>query len=310
MWTNCPSLRHSPATLSVVTFRCSLMAPWGRVDPLGFPFTRLLPLAAYRGESIILPTSDHTRFRPRRWRQTHGVLLAPHNAGARHSASFVLFSYLHSSAYNIYGTHTLESSKHVRDILPISGYRVVTYVSLVPPRTVPGLPPTLLHTTSLRRMSQHLKEQIACNGVLFAHLVGICIRASLLDPGSDLGASSLPRPPRLGALRAVPRHPIRALALFRAVPRAGATSGAVAAPLEMLLRARRHHGQAGGRHAARAATSPAEHCERLSKVRAAVGAKTRNVERSGPRIVPVGRMGSDVSAVGSALEEQLGDAGV
>ena len=50
---------------------------------------------------------------------------------------------------------------------------------------------------------------------------------------SDLGAGSLPRPPRLGAIPAVPRHPIRALALLRTVTGAGAAGGAVAAPLEV-----------------------------------------------------------------------------
>ena len=40
------------------------------------------------------------------------------------------------------------------------------------------------------------------------------MRASHIAPSSsDLGTGSLPRPPRLGALPAVPRHPVRALAL-------------------------------------------------------------------------------------------------
>ena len=73
----------------------------------------------------------------------------------------------------------------------------------------------------------------------------------------------------LGALRAVPRNPVRALALLRAVPRAEAAGGAVAAAFEVLLVARRHHGQAPGRHAVRAAAPLAEQSERLR----AVGAK-------------------------------------
>jgi hypothetical protein len=38
------------------------------------------------------------------------------------------------------------------------------------------------------------------------------LRASRLVPGSDLDSGSLPRAPRLGALRAMPQHPIRAVA--------------------------------------------------------------------------------------------------
>ena len=75
--------------------------------------------------------------------------------------------------------------------------------------------------------------------------------ASRLVPGSNLGAGSLPRPPRLGALPAVPEHPVRALAPLAAVPRAAAAGGAVAAPLEVLLLARCRHAQAGGRQPAR-----------------------------------------------------------
>ena len=92
------------------------------------------------------------------------------------------------------------------------------------------------------------------------------IRACQLVSGSDLGPGSLPRPPRLGALPAVPQHPVRALALLRAVPRAGPAGGALAAPIEVLLLARRLRGQAGGRYAARAATPPTEHLQSFCKV--------------------------------------------
>jgi hypothetical protein len=105
----------------------------------------------------------------------------------------------------------------------------------------------------------------------------IVIRASRLVPGSsDLGSGSLPRPPRLGALPAVPRHPVRALALLRAVPRAGAAGGAVAAPLEVLLpAARRRRGQAGGRHAACAAAPQARYRQRRGCCRRKGGARCR-----------------------------------
>ena len=108
-------------------------------------------------------------------------------------------------------------------------------------------------------------------------------RAFLLPGSSDLGPSSLPRPPRLGALPAVPRHPVRALALFRAVPRARAAGGAVAAPLEVLLLARRLRGQPGGRHAARAAAPPAQHRHCLREVRLLPTPKARDVERGKQR---------------------------
>jgi hypothetical protein len=135
-------------------------------------------------------------------------------------------------------------------------------------------------------------------------------RARQLVLGSDLGPSSLPRPPRLGALPAVPEHPVRALALLPAVPRARTAGGAVAAALEMLLLARRRLGQAGGRHAARAAAPPAEHRERLSKGRAAVGLEARDVERGAQCADPSGDDGGCIGAVGATLEEQFGDAGV
>jgi hypothetical protein len=135
-------------------------------------------------------------------------------------------------------------------------------------------------------------------------------------PGSGLGSGRLPRPPRLGALPAVPRHPVRELALRRAVPRAGAAGGAVAAPLQVLLPApRRHSGQAGGRHAARAAAPQAQHRQRLRKVvvvvdGGVVDATARDVEHRGPRVVPEGRLGGSLGAVGASLEKQLDEAGV
>ena len=52
---------------------------------------------------------------------------------------------------------------------------------------------------------------------------------------SHLGSGSPPRPPHLGALPAVSRHPVGALALRPAVVRAGAARGAPAAPLEVPL---------------------------------------------------------------------------
>ena len=64
------------------------------------------------------------------------------------------------------------------------------------------------------------------SGHVGSHVAGIVIRAFQLVPnrlkGSDLGSGSLPRPPRLGALPAVPRHPVRALALHGTIPRSGA----------------------------------------------------------------------------------------
>ena len=65
------------------------------------------------------------------------------------------------------------------------------------------------------------------------------IRALQLVPGSKVGAGSLPRPPRLGALPAVPCHPARAQALLPAVVRVGAVGGAPRAVLAALLPARR-----------------------------------------------------------------------
>jgi len=121
-------------------------------------------------------------------------------------------------------------------------------------------------------------------------------------PGTNLGAGSVPRVPRPGALPAVPRHPVRAQARLRAVPRAGATGGAVAAALEVLCIARRHCFQPGGRHAARAAAPPAEHCERLRAVVAVVIVKARDVERGGARADPVDSLGGRLGAICASLE--------
>ena len=100
--------------------------------------------------------------------------------------------------------------------------------------------------------------------MMYSNLVSATLRVSQLVPSSELGAGSLPRPPRLGALPAVPQHPVGALALLRAVPRAGAVGGAVGAGLEVLRRARarrrrrrRRRGEAGRRHPARAAAQQA-----------------------------------------------------
>jgi len=78
--------------------------------------------------------------------------------------------------------------------------------------------------------------------------------------------------------------PVRALALPPTVPRAGAAGGAERAPPEALPPAprRRRHGHAGGRNPACAAATPAQHRERLRVSGVVVGAKARNVERSGP----------------------------
>ena len=124
-------------------------------------------------------------------------------------------------------------------------------------------------------------------------------RARQLVLGSDLGPSSLPRPPRLGALPAVPEHPAGALALLRAVPRARAAGGAVAAPLEVLLHARRLYGQAGGRHAARAAVPLAQHLQSLRKVGVVADAAAREVKRGGPRVELEGRLGGGGGSVGA-----------
>jgi len=70
------------------------------------------------------------------------------------------------------------------------------------------------------------------------------LRRLHLVPGSDFGSGSLPHPPRLGALPAVSRHPVRPLALLTAIVRAGTAGGAAGAPLEALCSARRHRRQA------------------------------------------------------------------
>ena len=98
--------------------------------------------------------------------------------------------------------------------------------------------------------------------MMYAHLRVSSIKHPDSSPArSHLGSGSLPRPPRLGALPAVPRRPVCALALRPAVVRAGAAGGAPAAPLEVPLPARRRRGQSGGRHPARAAAQQAEHRE-------------------------------------------------
>jgi len=146
--------------------------------------------------------------------------------------------------------------------------------------------------------------------VMYSHLRGTGAHASRFVTGSYLGPGSLPCPPRLGALPAVPRHPVRALAHLITVPRAAAAGGALAAALEMLLLARRLRGAAGGRHATRAAAPPAEHRERLSRGRATVGAEARDVERCAQCVNPAVVDGGCLGSVGATLQEQLGDAGV
>ena len=155
---------------------------------------------------------------------------------------------------------------------------------------------------------QHVDSENECaSGV-------IVVQAAWLNAGSDLGSGSLPRAPRLSALPAVPRHPVRALAHLITIPRAAAAGRALAASPEVRLLARRLRGAAGGRHAARAAAPPAEHRERLSNGRAAVGEvgeEARDVER-GVRfeVSAAGHAGGCLRAVGSTLQERLGDAGV
>ena len=141
--------------------------------------------------------------------------------------------------------------------------------------------------------------------VMYLYLVSIVIRAIQLAPGSDPCAGSLLRPPRLGALSALPQHPVRALADLIAVVCAGAAGGAAGA----LLEARPRTGQAGGRHAARAAAPLAERRERRRVTGVAGGASARDVERGGPRVVPVGRLGVGLGTVGASLVEHLGDVG-
>ena len=150
--------------------------------------------------------------------------------------------------------------------------------------------------------------------VMCSHHIGLssAVCESRVIPGSDLGSGSLPHPPRLGALPAVPRHPVRALALLRAVPRARAAGGAVAAPLQVLLRLpRRRRGQAGRCNAARAAAQQAQRCQCLQKV-GVVGdsATARHVERGGPSVEPACRLCDHPCAVGATLQEQLNDCGV
>jgi hypothetical protein len=140
---------------------------------------------------------------------------------------------------------------------------------------------------------------------MYSHLVCIVLLVAWLVPGSDLSRGSLPRPPRLGALPAMPRHPVRALALLPTVPRTGTAGRAVAAALEVLLLARRLRGQAGGRHAARAAAPLAKHRECLRTYGVAVSTKARDVERGGPRGLPAYLLGGALGAGGAALEEQL-----
>jgi len=122
------------------------------------------------------------------------------------------------------------------------------------------------------------------------------------------------RPPRLSALRAVPRNPVGALALRPAVVRADGAGGAARAVLEApRLPARRRRGQAGGRHPACAAALQAQHRERLYGclvVPQACGVPAHDVKRGETRGVPVGRPGGCLGAVGASLQEQHGDAGV
>ena len=79
-------------------------------------------------------------------------------------------------------------------------------------------------------------DSTICVSVLYSHTASIVVRALQLVPSSDFCAGSLPRPPRLGALPAVPRHPVRALAVFPTVVRTGVIGGAARAVLEALLR--------------------------------------------------------------------------
>jgi len=143
----------------------------------------------------------------------------------------------------------------------------------------------------------------------YSHVVCIVLLVSWRVPGSYLGAGRLPHQPRLGALPAVPRHPIGALAHLITVPRAAPAGGALAAALEVFLLACRLRGAAGGRHAARAAAPPTEHRERLSKVGVLAGAEARDVERGGPRGVPVYHLCGELGAVGTPLDEHLRDVG-
>jgi hypothetical protein len=122
--------------------------------------------------------------------------------------------------------------------------------------------------------------------------------------GIDLGVGSLPPAPRLGALPAVPRHPVRALAHHPAVVRAGAAGGTAGAALEVLppsWHRRRQAGgrQAAGRHAATAATHQAQHRQRLHKCGIVLGATARNVERGGPRSDPLSGVRGYFRAVGA-----------
>ena len=131
------------------------------------------------------------------------------------------------------------------------------------------------------------------------------ICAMWLVLGSDLSSGSLLRPPRLGALPAVPQHPVRALAPLAAVVRAGTAGGAAGA----LLEARSRGGQARGRYAARAAAPLAESRECLRAAGVLDGATARDVERGGPRGEPAGPAGGGIRAVGESLVEQPRDAG-
>jgi hypothetical protein len=94
---------------------------------------------------------------------------------------------------------------------------------------------------------------------MHSHQVGSILRASRQVPGSGLGSGSLLRPTRLGALPAVPRHPVRALAVQPAVVRAGGVGGAARAVFKTLPHARRRRRHACGRHPARAAAHQAKH---------------------------------------------------